>query len=77
MEMRWMIKEFGPVNFSTWDTELKTKYFSRSAQLVSPKKLGPPTLISGDLKALRKLLLNHVEYMKMRWMTKNLSPSYF
>ena len=36
-----------------------TKYFSVSVELVSPRKLGPPSLICRNLKSLRKLLLDH------------------
>ena len=38
-----------------------TKYFSVSAELVVPRKLGAPSWICGNLESLRKLLLNHAE----------------
>ena len=37
-----------------------------------PKKLGPPSLIWGNLKKLRNVLLNPVECIEIYWMTKNL-----
>ena len=43
----------------------------------TPKKLAPPSLISGNLKKLRKVLLNRVECIEIYWMTKNLDPSNF
>ena len=43
----------------------------------SPQKLGPPSLISRNFKTLRKVLLNHVEYIEMQWTMKNLGPYNF
>ena len=54
-----------------------SRYFSRSAELVPPNKLGPPSLIGENLKKLRKLLLNHVQCIEIYWMTKNLDRSNF
>ena len=44
---------------------------------VSPKKLGPPLLVSENLRKLKKLLLIHVERIEVRCMTKNLAPLIF
>ena len=54
-----------------------SRYFSRSAELVPPNKLGPPSLIGENLKKLRKLLLNHVKCIEIYMMTKNLDGSNF
>ena len=43
----------------------------------SPQKLGPPSLISRNFKTLRKVLLNHAEYIEMQWTTKNLGLENF
>ena len=43
----------------------ETKKFSRSAELVPPKKLGPPSLIRRNFKTLTKVLLNHAECIEI------------
>ena len=78
--MHWNLlddEEFGSLKF------LKLKY-RRGDQIIqpfcrigSPKKLAPPSLIRGNLKKLRKVLLNRVECIEIYWMTKNLDPSNF
>ena len=42
-----------------------------------PQKLGRPSLISRNLKTLRKVLLNHAQYIEMQWMTQNLGLENF
>ena len=58
-------EEFGSLKL------LKLKY-SRGDQIIqtfcrigSPLKLGPPSLICGNLKTLRKVLLNQAERIKI------------
>ena len=48
-----------------WNTEGGTKQFTCSSELVSPKKFRPTSLICGNFQSLRKLLLNHVEYIEI------------
>ena len=62
---------------------LKLKY-RRGDQIIqtfceigSPQKLGPLSLISRNFKALRKILVNHAEYIEMQWTTKNLGLENF
>ena len=43
----------------------ETKKFSRSAELVPLKKLGPPSLIRRNFKTLTKVLLNHAECIEI------------
>ena len=57
---------------------LKLKY-RRGDQIIqtfckigSPQKLGPPSLICRNFRTLRKVLLNHAEYIEMQGMSKNL-----
>ena len=54
---------FGPP-FSIY-TEGGTKQFSRAAELVPSKKLGPPSLSFKNLKSVRKVLLNYAEYIEI------------
>ena len=73
--MHWNLmndKEFGSRKL------LKLKY-RRGDQIIqtfckigSPQKLGPPSLICRNFRTLRKVLLNHAEYIEMQWMSKNL-----
>ena len=56
-----MPKNLGPSNFENLNAKGATKKFSSSAELVPSKKLGPPSLIWGNFKKLRKVLLNHIE----------------
>ena len=51
---------------------LKLKY-RRGDQIIqtfckigSPQKLGPPSLICRNFRTLRKVLLNHAEYIEMQ-----------
>ena len=48
-----------------WNTEGGTKQFTCSSELVPPKKFRPTSLICGNFQSLRKLLLNHVEYIEI------------
>ena len=43
----------------------------------SLQKLGPPSLICRNFRTLRKVLLNHAEYIEMQWMSKNLGLENF
>ena len=54
---------FGPL-FSIY-TDGSTKQFSRAAELVPSKKLGPPSLSFENLKSVRKVLLNYAEYIEI------------
>ena len=62
---------------------LKLKY-RRADQIIqtfckigSAQKLAPPSLIRTNFRALRKVLLNHAEYIEMEWMTKKLGLENF
>ena len=62
---------------------LKLKY-RRGDQIIqtlwkigSPQKLGLPSLICRNFKTLRKVLLNHAEYIEMQWIMKNLGLENF
>ena len=79
--MHWNLlddEEFGSLKF------LKLKY-RRGDEIIQPFcRIGstqeirsPPPLIWGNLKKLRKVLLNRVEYNEIYWMTKNLDGSNF
>ena len=46
-------------------------------QPIPNQKSGPTSLILGNLKKLRKVLLNRVECIEIYWMTNNLDPSNF
>ena len=78
--MRWNLlndEEIGSLKF------LKLKYRSGDQmirpfyRIGSPKKLGPPSLIWKNFKKLTKVMLNHVEFIEIYWITKNLGPSNF
>ena len=60
-----MMKQLGLLSFWNWNTKGGTKYFSRSAELVTPKKLGCFSLICGNFEKMRKVLLNHVECVEI------------
>ena len=77
IEIYWMTKNLVPSNFSNWNTEGGDQINQPFCRIGSPKKLGPPSLILGNFKKLAKVLLNHVECIKIYWMTKNLGPSNF
>ena len=64
-----MTKNLGPSSFWNWNTEGGTKYFSRSAELVSSKKLGLPSLIWGNFTKLRKVSTG--ESCRMHWNVMN------
>ena len=57
---------------------LRLKYRKRDQRIQTfskigfPEKLGPLSLISWNFKALRKIPLNHAEYVEMEWTTKSL-----
>ena len=42
-----------------------------------PQKLGALSLISRNFKDLRKILMNHAEYIEMQWTMKNLGLENF
>ena len=55
-----------------WSTKLLIFKYRRRDQIIQtfckigpPEKLGLPTLISKNSKTLRKVLLNHAEYIEM------------
>ena len=62
---------------------LKLKY-RRGDQIIqtfckigSTQKIGPPSLICGNFKILRKILLNHAECIEIQLMTMNLGLENF
>ena len=70
-------EEFGSIKFLTLKYRRGDQIIQPFCRIVSPKKLGPPSLIWGNLKKLRKVLLNRVECIEIYQMTKNLDLSNF
>ena len=78
--MHWNLldnEEFRWLKFSKLKYRRGDQIIQPFCRIGSPKKLGPPSLIWGNLKKLRKVLLNRVECIEIYWMTKNLDPSNF
>ena len=70
-------EEFGSIEllklkYRRWDQIIQT-----FCKIGSPQNLGVPFLISRNFKILRKVLLNHAEYIGMQWTTKNLGVENF
>ena len=60
------------LKYRRWDQIIQT-----FCKIGSPQNLGAPFLISRNFKILRKVLLNHAEYIGMQWTTKNLGVENF
>ena len=58
-------QELGSLKFLKFKNRRGTKYFSRSAELVLPNKLAPPSLSRANFEKLTKVLLNHVEWIEI------------
>ena len=70
-------KEFGSIELLKLKYRRGDQIIQRFCKIGSPQKLCPLLLISGNFKALRKILLNHAKYIEMQWTTKNLGLENF
>ena len=79
-KMHWNLindKEFGSTKLLKLTYRMKDQIIQTLCKIGSYQKLGPPTFISRNFKTLRKVLLNHAEYIDKQWMTKNLGLKNF
>ena len=60
-----MTKNLGHWNFWNWNTEAGTKKIQTFCWIGSAKKLGAVSLIFGNFKSPRKVLLNHAECIEI------------
>ena len=60
-------EEFESFKFTKLKYRMGDQIIQQFWGLVPPKKLGPPSLIWGNLKKLRKVLLNDVEYIEIEF----------
>ena len=58
-------KEFGFMKVLKLKYRWGDQIIQTFCKIVSPEKLGPPSLISRNFKTLRKVILNHRECMKI------------
>ena len=58
-------KEFGSEKLSELKNSRGDQIIQIFCKIGSPQKLGPSSLISRNFKTLRKLLLNHAEYIEI------------
>ena len=65
-------EEFGSIKLLKLKYRKGDQIIQTFCKIGSPKKLGPPSLIWGNFRTLRKVLLNHAEYIEMQGMSKNL-----
>ena len=72
--MHWKLlddEEFGSLKFLKFKYRRGDQIIQPFCRIGSPKRLGPPSFIWGNLQKLRKVLLNRVECTEIYWMTKN------
>ena len=77
IEIYWMTKNFVPQTFKIeiQNGDQIIKQFCRIGSLT--KKLVLSSMIRGNFRKQRKVLLNHIECIEIYWMTKNLGRSNF
>ena len=66
--MHWNLmndEEFGSVKLLKLKYRRGDQIIQTLRKIVSPQKLGPPSLISRNFKTLRKVLLNHAECIEI------------
>ena len=59
-------EEFGSIELLRLKYRRGDQIIQTFSKIGSPQKLGRPSLISRNFKTLRKVLLNHVEYIEMQ-----------
>ena len=65
-------EEFGSIELLRLKYRRGDQIIQTFCKIGSPQKLGPPSLICTNFRTLRKVLLNHAEYIEMQGMSKNL-----
>ena len=58
--------EFGSIELLRLKYRRGDQIIQTFCKIGAPLKLGPPSLICTNLKTLRKVLLNHAEYIEMQ-----------
>ena len=59
-------EEFGSIELLRLNYRRGDQIIQTFCKISLPQKLGSPSLISENLKTLRKVLLNHAEYIEMQ-----------
>ena len=70
-------EEFGSIELLRLKYRKGDQIIQTFSKIGSPQILGPPSLISRNSKTLRKVLLNHAQYIKMQLKAKNLGLKNF
>ena len=70
-------EEFGFIELLRLKYRRGDQIIQTFCKIGSPHKLCPPSLIWGNYRTVRNVLLNHAEYIKMQWMSKNLGLENF
>ena len=68
-KMHWNLindEEFGSKNLLKLKNRRGDQIIQTFCKIGSPQKLGPPSLICTNFRTLRKVLLNHAEYIEMQ-----------
>ena len=65
-------EEFGSIELLRLKYKRGDQIIQTFCKIGSHEKLGPFSLISRNFKAVRKILVNHAEYIEVQWTTKNL-----
>ena len=71
--MQWMMENLGLENFKIEIQEGRPNNLD-ILQNWFPIEIRSPSLICTNLKTLRKVLLNHAEYIETEWTMKSLGP---
>ena len=78
--MYWYVMndvEFGPRNTFKLKYRMGNQIIETFCRISSLQELDPLSLISKNLKTLRKLLMNHVQCIEIEWMMEDLGLEHF